>query len=49
MIVFAGIMVKQLEEIKVVTDENIETLNNYEFVDCSDEYSIVSVDPALEA
>ena len=35
------VMITTLNEIQTVTDENKETLDQYSFSDCSDDYSVV--------
>ena len=41
-------MLHKLIKIKEITDLNIETLNNHESVECSDEFSAIRIEPALD-
>ena len=48
-VVLSSILISYLRSIKSISDANIEKLTNAQFVDCSDDLSVVRVEPAIES
>ena len=46
-LITSAVMVSTLNKIQSISDENKETLDRYDFKDCSDQYSVVDTSLAL--
>ena len=46
--IFASLLLVRIQDLFEVTDENISRLNSATSEDCSDEWSVIDIDPAMK-